>query len=147
MFLCEGKKPASPRTGGTSFQAEGAAGAKAPGQKAAHSRPLWLEKKSRVERGRKQSHRGQQGSLVGSLWRGILRGGAGSLTFHQVTWEVPQRFKLGSAMARCITLHTSCSLLHRARIWNRSPNVVVPADQGGGLSRDRDQRGGQKAVV
>ena len=64
-FLCEGKEPASPRTRGTSFQAEGAAGAKAPGQKAAHSRPLWLEK-SRVESGRKQSHRGQQGSLVGS---------------------------------------------------------------------------------
>ena len=32
VFLCEGKEPASPRTGGTSFQAEGAAGAKAPGQ-------------------------------------------------------------------------------------------------------------------
>ena len=65
VFLCEGKEPASPRTGGTSFQAEGAAGTKALGQEAAHSRPLWLEK-SRVERGWKQSHRGQQGSLVGS---------------------------------------------------------------------------------
>ena len=83
----------------------------------------------------------------GILWRGILWGGAGSLTFHQVTWEIPQRFKLGSAMACRITLHTSCSLLHGARIWNRSPNVVIPADQGGGLSRNGDQRGGQKAVV
>ena len=66
VFLCEAMEPASPGTGGISFQAEGAADAKALGQKAAHSRPLWLEKKSRVGSGWKQSHRGQQGSLVES---------------------------------------------------------------------------------
>ena len=45
----------------------------------------------------------------GILWGGILWGGAGSLTFRHVTWEVPQRFKVGSAwpVVSHFTLHAT----------------------------------------
>ena len=43
--------------------------------------------------------------------------------------------------------HTSHFMLHGVRIWNRSPNVVVPASQGSGLSRDGDQRVGRRQWI